>query len=374
MQSKQDIDRNYGSLNSDEDLEMKGLVKNGEATADRKQSVGLKLTVAKYSYLPQLYSKLLMPWMALANWYLDVEIALKLWNGHRVYGDVESPVNTRTYAIAYMAVLFLSLRFQTLFFIIRDNSYPLFDQYSAWSKVRTALFYIPVVGSIRQSRMTINNYEENVLKPAGQTLDSRNKWAAILEGALFIEITAWVTIPFMMVRKVLWTLRVWKNDVCDDVDNSADFVLNGNIAKLRKKEEKKLLNQESKGEGEDPTTLSVSETGFSKKANPIYSIGFTYKKVLDYVSMWTSVLEDLPQLLILVFLEIVLNATSPSRGDMGFVKRVISILTSQPKIWGKLALSLTGLLQTLHLLRTTNIVDFMEAKDEEEMGGNFKLR
>ena len=38
----------------------------------------------------------------------------------------------------------------------------------------------------------------------------------------------------------------------------------------------------------------------NKKANPIYFTGFTYAKFLNYASMWTALLEDLPQLLVLL--------------------------------------------------------------------------
>jgi hypothetical protein len=56
------------------------------------------------------------------------------------------------------------------------------------------------------------------------------------------------------------------------------------------------------------------------------------------------------------------------------VKQVNSILGSQLVVWAKLTISLAQLLRTFHLLRTSDIVEFMEAQHEKKMGPNFKLR
>lgn len=51
-------------------------------------------------------------------------------------------------ATLYIAVLILSLRHQTLFFIMRNHSFPYFDQFSAWRKWHTGIFFwFPVIGS-----------------------------------------------------------------------------------------------------------------------------------------------------------------------------------------------------------------------------------
>lgn len=42
-------------------------------------------------------------------------------------------------ATLYIAVLILSLRHQTLFFIMRNHSFPYFDQFSAWRKWHTGI-------------------------------------------------------------------------------------------------------------------------------------------------------------------------------------------------------------------------------------------
>ncbi len=146
-----------------------------------------------------------------------------------------------------------------------------------------------------------------------------------------------------------------------------------------------ILEQKQKLKKANSEKIAVAAQRRAAEAGEIISQRLLV--ILEYVSMWTSCLEDLPQLLILIILEVVLQVTN-ARGDIahapnpdGFVetvkitvKQVNSILGSQLVVWAKLTISLAQLLRTFHLLRTSDIVEFMEAQHEKKMGPNFKLR
>ena len=76
-----------------------------------------------------IYSCLILPWMGFANWAFDILLFQKMWEGKMLFGNDQDDQNKQTQtsqylATLYIAVLILSLRHQTLFFIMRNDSFP----------------------------------------------------------------------------------------------------------------------------------------------------------------------------------------------------------------------------------------------------------
>lgn len=80
-----------------------------------------------------------------SSWSTDVEFA----------GTTHSLSRSQILALVYISILLLSLRHQTLFFIIRHPSFPYFDQYSKWMKSETLAFFVPVFGSFFYNQKAI---------------------------------------------------------------------------------------------------------------------------------------------------------------------------------------------------------------------------
>ena len=199
------------------------------------------------SYIFNLVS-FILPLFSVANWYFDYTIFTEMWSWQDSHcqdmlesrwdedeleefgydasvhsrqeifaraceamneGTTHSLTRSQVLALVYISILALSLRHQTLFFIIRHPSFPYFDKYSKWKKSVTLAFFVPIFGSFFYQFKSI----ARINKRLEEGDPNRVGCCGVLRGGLFIEIISWISIPFMMIRQVLWVLRVFIMDV-----------------------------------------------------------------------------------------------------------------------------------------------------------------